>query len=67
MLFRGGRLELEDWPLDVEVEGEGVWLPLVRPAEDGVVAERPLLGAGVSRPAAAVAASDSVFMSDDMS
>jgi hypothetical protein len=64
VLFRGGRLD--DWPLlDAEVEGDGVWLPLVRPAEDGVVAEWPL-GAGVSRPAGAVPASGSVFTTDDI-
>lgn len=36
MLFRGGRLEAELWLFEFEVDGEGVWLPLLGAADIGV-------------------------------
>jgi len=53
--------------VDVEVEGEGVWLPLPRPAEEGVAADWPPLGAGVPRLPFEVPTSGSVLTSDDIS
>lgn len=66
MLFRGGLLDVDEWPFEVDVDGDGVWLPFLYPAEDGVVAELLLLWAGVERTAAEAPPSDSFLTSFDI-